>query len=83
VPEAVVALVGAGLLVATGVISWDDAVDETRTVGPTLALLAGLLVLGDGCERAGLFGALAARIASGARGSPHRLLASCSRPRSA
>ena len=58
-----------------GVISWDDAVDEARAVGPTLALLAGLLVLGDGCERAGLFSALAARIAAGARGSPHRLLA--------
>ena len=74
VPEAVVALAGAALLVAAGVISWDDAVDEARAVGPTLALLAGLLVLGDGCERAGLFSALATRIASGARGSPHRLL---------
>jgi arsenical pump membrane protein len=74
VPEAVVALAGAALLVVAGVISWDDAVDEARAVGPTLALLAGLLVLGDGCERAGLFGALATRIASGARGSPHRLL---------
>jgi arsenical pump membrane protein len=74
-PEALVALAGAGLLVAAGVISWDDAVDEARAIGPTLALLAGLLVLGEGCERAGLFGALATRIASGARGSPHRLLA--------
>jgi arsenical pump membrane protein len=32
-------------------------------------------VLGDGCERAGLFDALAARIAVGAGGSPRRLLA--------
>jgi arsenical pump membrane protein len=32
-------------------------------------------VLGDGCERAGLFDALAARMAAGAGGSPQRLLA--------
>ena len=56
-------------------LSWDDATDEAGAIGPTLALLAGLLVLGDGCERAGLFAALAARIASAARGSPVRLLA--------
>jgi arsenical pump membrane protein len=74
-PASLVALGGAALLVAAGVISWDDAVDEARAIGPTLALLVGLLVLGDGCERAGLFSAMAARIASGARGSPHRLLA--------
>lgn len=74
-PEAVVALAGAGLLVATGALSWDDATDEAQAIGPTLALLAGLLVLGDGCERAGLFDALAARIARSARGSARRLLA--------
>ena len=35
---------------------------------PTLVVLASLLVLGEGCERAGLFDALAARMAAGARG---------------
>ncbi len=74
-PDWVAALAGAAVLVATGVIGWDDATDEARAIGPTLALLAGLLVLGDGCERAGLFDALAARIARGAGGSPQRLLA--------
>jgi arsenical pump membrane protein len=73
-PDWVAALAGAAVLVAAGVIGWDDATDEARDIGPTLALLAGLLVLGDGCERAGLFDALAARIAIGARGSPRRLL---------
>ncbi|HEX5620306.1 MAG TPA: SLC13 family permease [Solirubrobacteraceae bacterium] len=75
VPESVVALAGAGLLVAAGVLDWGDARDEAEAIGPTLALLAGLLVLGDACERAGLFDALAARIARGAGGSPRRLLA--------
>ena len=74
-PDWLVALAGAALLVATGVIGWDDATDEAQAIGPTLALLGGLLVLGDGCERAGLFDALAARIAVGAGGSPQRLLA--------
>jgi arsenical pump membrane protein len=74
-PESLVALGGAAVLVATGVLHWDDATDEAQAIGPTLALLAGLLVLGDGCERAGLFDALAARIAVGAAGSPRRLLA--------
>jgi arsenical pump membrane protein len=74
-PEAAVALGGAALLLALGGVSWDQAVDEARHVGPTLALLAGLLVLADGCERAGLFSALADRIAGSSRGSPRRLLA--------
>jgi arsenical pump membrane protein len=74
-PESLVALGGAALLVATGVLHWDDATEEAQAIGPTLALLGGLLVLGDGCERAGLFDALAARIAVGAGGSPRRLLA--------
>jgi arsenical pump membrane protein len=74
-PDWLVAIAGAALLVATGVIGWDDATDEAQAIGPTLALLGGLLVLGDGCERAGLFDALAARIAVGAGGSPQRLLA--------
>ena len=75
VPEAVVALGGAALLVVAGVLSWGDAVDEAGDLAPTLVVLASLLVLGDGCERAGLFDALAARMAAGARGSGARLLA--------
>ena len=46
-----------------------------EALGPTLIVLASLLVLGDGCERAGVFDALAARMAAGARGSGPRLLA--------
>jgi arsenical pump membrane protein len=74
-PEALVALGGAAILIAVGVLSWTDARDEAGDLAPTLVVLAALLVLGDGCERAGLFDALAARMAYGARGSGVRLLA--------
>ncbi len=74
VPEALVALAGAAVLIAIGALSWSDAVDEARALAPTLIVLASLLVLGDGCERAGLFDALAARMAARARGSGPRLL---------
>ena len=74
-PEAVVALVGAAVLIVFGVLEPDDALDEAKAIGPTLVVLASLLVLGDGCERAGLFDALAARMAVRARGNGPRLLA--------
>jgi arsenical pump membrane protein len=73
-PEALVALGGAAVLVLAGVLGTGDAWDEAKALGPTLALLAALLVLGEGCERAGMFDALAARIAGAARGSGRRLL---------
>jgi arsenical pump membrane protein len=74
-PEAVVALGGAAVLVLVGAISWHGARTEAGDLAPTLVVLTALLVLGEGCERAGLFDALAARIAAGARGSGVRLLA--------
>ena len=57
-----------------GALSWSDAVDEARALAPTLIVLASLLVLGDGCERAGLFDALAARLARARAGRGPRLL---------
>jgi arsenical pump membrane protein len=73
-PEAVVALGGALVLLAAGGLSWGDARGEAGDLGPTLVVLASLLVLGEGCEKAGVFDALAARLAHGARGSAPRLL---------
>src|SRR3954447_11458666 len=75
VPEAIVALAGAAILLLAGVLSWHDAVDETKDLAPTLIVLASLLVLGDGCERRGLVDALAARMAIQAKGKGARLLA--------
>jgi len=74
-PDWVVAAVAALLLVATGVLSVDDARDAASDLGPTLGFLAALLLLADGCRRAGLFDALGAAMAAGARGRPRRLLA--------
>jgi arsenical pump membrane protein len=74
-PEAVVAAAGAGLLLAIGSIAPSAAWSEVRELGPTLGFLAALLALGAGCERAGLFGALAALMTARAGGSAQRLLA--------
>src|SRR3954451_11848969 len=73
-PEAVVALGGAAVLLLVGGLTWGEATDEAGDLAPTLVVLASLLVLGEGCERAGVFDALAARLAAGARGSGPRLL---------
>ena len=74
-PDWAVAAVAAGLLVATGVLSADDARSAVSDLGPTLGFLAALLLLADGCREAGLFEALGAAMAQGSRGSPRRLLA--------
>ena len=74
-PDWAVAAVAALLLVATGVLSTDDARDAASDIGPTLGFLAALLLLADGCRAAGMFDALGAAMAAGARGRPRRLLA--------
>ena len=74
-PDWAVAAVASGLLVATGVLSAGDARSAVSDLGPTIAFLAALLVLADGCREAGLFEALGAAMAQGSRGSPRRLLA--------
>src|SRR4051812_12059079 len=74
-PDWAVAAVAALALVATGVLSTDDARDAASDIGPTLGFLAALLLLADGCRQAGLFEALGAAMAAGARGRPRRLLA--------
>jgi arsenical pump membrane protein len=73
-PESAVAVVGAGALVAVGALSPDEAWDAIGDLAPTAAFLAALLVLADGCRRAGLFDALGTWLAAGSRGSPSRLL---------
>src|SRR3954468_2248880 len=74
-PHGAVAAGAALLLVAIGVLSTGDARDAASDIGPTLGFLAALLLLADGCRAAGMFDALGAVMAVGARGRPRRLLA--------
>jgi arsenical pump membrane protein len=74
-PDWVVALAGAALVIAVGAIGLGDARDAVGDLAPTVAFLAALLVLSDGCRRAGLFEAAGDLMARGARGDPKRLLA--------
>ncbi|HEX5193067.1 MAG TPA: SLC13 family permease [Solirubrobacteraceae bacterium] len=75
VPDWAVAIVAAAVVLATGAIGIDGVGHALARLGPTLGFLAALLVLADGCRRAGLFEALGAEMAIGARGRPRRLLA--------
>jgi arsenical pump membrane protein len=73
-PEWAVAASGAVLLVLLGVLSFKGARSSLKELGPTVGFLAALLVMADGCRRAGLFNALGAWMARGAGGRPRRLL---------
>ena len=73
-PEAVAAVPAALLAVAAGLVPWRAAVAEVRTLAPTVAFLAAILVLAHLADVAGVFryaGAVAGRLS---RGSPRRLL---------
>jgi arsenical pump membrane protein len=74
-PDWAVAAGGAVVLVLVGILSIADARAALRQLGPTVGFLAALLVLADGCRRAGMFDALGAGMALGSRGRPARLLA--------
>jgi arsenical pump membrane protein len=74
-PDWAVAAAAALVLLASGVLSGGAARDAAAEIGPTLGFLAALLLLADGCRHAGLFDALGAAMATGARGRPRRLLA--------
>ncbi|HEY2636256.1 MAG TPA: SLC13 family permease [Solirubrobacteraceae bacterium] len=69
------AVPAAGLLVLLGALPAHAVGDRARALGPTLGFLAGVLVIGDGCARAGLFAWVGRTAARGARGRPARLLA--------
>jgi arsenical pump membrane protein len=73
--EALAAAGGAALLVAVGALSVADARHAIGDLAPTVGFLAALLVLAEGCRREGLFEAMGGLMATGARGSPRRLLA--------
>jgi arsenical pump membrane protein len=73
-PDWAVAAGSAALLVLVGSISAGGARDALEDLAPTVGFAAALLVLADGCRRAGLFAYFGAAMAAGARGRPRRLL---------
>ena len=73
-PEAVVAVPAALLTVLLGILPIEVALEELRSLGPTIGFLAAVLVLAELCDREGLFEAAGQRMAAGARGRPVVLL---------
>jgi len=74
-PESVVAVVGALVLVTVGAIGLDSADRAIRAVAPTVGFLAALLLIAEGCRRDGLFEAIGGFMARRSGGDPRRLLA--------
>jgi arsenical pump membrane protein len=73
-PEAVAAVPAAGLLIALGVVSSDDALAETKDLLPVVGFLAAVLVLAKLCDDEGLFHAAGVAMARRSGGEPRRLL---------
>jgi arsenical pump membrane protein len=73
-PEAVAAVPAALLTVALGILPARAALDELASLGPTIGFLAAVLLLGELCEREGLFAAAGGRMASASGGRPVALL---------
>jgi arsenical pump membrane protein len=73
--EAVVAVPGAILIVATGIVDRHAAIDRLEEIGPTVAFLAAILVFGHLCAEADVFDYLGGRAAVVSHGQARRLLA--------
>jgi arsenical pump membrane protein len=73
-PEAVAAIPAAGLLIATGVVSTDDAIAEVKDLLPVVGFLAAVLVLAKLCDDEGLFHAAGVAMARRSNGEPKRLM---------
>jgi arsenical pump membrane protein len=74
-PDWLVAAAAAVIVVVVGALSFHGARSALGALGPTVGFLAALLVLADGCRRAGVFDALGTLMAFGSRHQPRRLLA--------
>ena len=73
-PEVVVALPAAGVLIASGTISWSAATAEMGRLLPVLGFLAAVLVLARLCDDEGLFHAVGVAMARLSGGHPRRVL---------
>lgn len=75
-PEAVIAVPAAALVIASGAISWDDALAEVGRLAPVVGFLAAVLVLARLCDDVGLFHTAGVMMARATSGGQIRLLAS-------
>jgi arsenical pump membrane protein len=75
VPEALVAVPAAALMLLLGVLPLSAAGAEAKSLAPTIGFLAAVLVLANMCDRYGLFEAAGTWMATGSRGRPVTLLA--------
>ncbi len=73
-PEVVVAAPAAGLVLLLGLITPADAGRELIELGPTVAFLAAILLLGRLAEVEGVFSWLGAQLGMRSGGRPQRLL---------
>jgi arsenical pump membrane protein len=71
-PEAVAAVPAAAVVIATGAVTWQEAVADARRLGPVVGFLACVLVLARLCDDDGLFRACGAWLARGSGGRPGR-----------
>jgi arsenical pump membrane protein len=71
--ETAVAVPVAALVVGTGLLPWRVALDELAVLGPTVAFLAAILLLGHLAADAGVFTAAGALTARLSQGDPRRL----------
>jgi arsenical pump membrane protein len=74
VPDLLVTLPAAVLVVAVGLVSVDDAVDTLDRLAPTIGFLAAIFVVAEVARDAGLFDALGAIVARRSHGSAARLV---------
>jgi arsenical pump membrane protein len=74
-PEALVAVPAAGLLLLLGVLPLSEAAAEARSLAPTIGFLAAVLLLATLSDRFGLFEAAGAWMSGSSRGRPVTLLA--------
>ncbi|MBV9863201.1 MAG: arsenic transporter [Alphaproteobacteria bacterium] len=74
-PEAVWAVLGAGLLVVLGLLPWPDALAGIVEGTDVYLFLGGMMVLAELARQEGLFDWLAAKAARAAKGSAPRLFA--------
>ena len=73
-PEAVVAVPAAAVVLALGIVSPSRALAEVRALGPTVGFLAAILVLAHLADALGVFRWLASVLGRGSGGDPRRLL---------